>query len=142
MKASQVVKILSANDVGATGTHQSGILVQKDAAVLEIFPKLDGTVLNPRAALTARDQADHSWGLTFIYYNNRLFGGTRNEYRLTRLTKYFRANGVVEGDSLILGRDERGEYHISFTRSSPVQREGGRLTLSGGWRIIPIRRTK
>ncbi len=88
MSEHKIVKVLSANDTGETGGHQAGILVPKDPALLSFFPKLDPTLYNPRVHLRFLDDAGTFWEFAFIYYNNALFDGTRNEYRLTRMTKY------------------------------------------------------
>ncbi len=85
----KISKKLSANDVGTTGAHQAGILVPKEKAILSFFPSLDPSVKNPRMTLVVRELKDGTrWEFNFIYYNNRLFGGTRNEYRLTCMTQY------------------------------------------------------
>lgn len=41
---SQIRKTLSANDVGATGAHQAGILIPKNPKILAFFPSLDKSV--------------------------------------------------------------------------------------------------
>ena len=38
---SKIGKTLTPNDIGVTGSHQAGIAVSKDPAVLEFFPFLD-----------------------------------------------------------------------------------------------------
>ena len=88
----QITKTLSANDVGETGGHQAGILVPKEREILSFFPSLNPRDKNPRVTLVFREPDGITrWDFNFIYYNNRFFGGTRNEYRLTCMTKYFRA---------------------------------------------------
>ena len=83
-------KTLSANDAGETGGHQAGILIPRDRRILTFFPQLNTSELNPRTHITFEDAAGTPWEFAFIYYNNRRFGGTRNEYRLTRMTRYIR----------------------------------------------------
>src|ERR1700743_3002140 len=100
-----ITKVLSANDTGDTGGHQAGILIPKDPKLLGFFPKLDPASPNPRVILYFVDGSGERWEFAFIYYNNRLFGGTRNEYRLTRMTRYMRENGLVPGDQVTLSRD-------------------------------------
>ena len=82
------------------------------------------------------------WEFAFIYYNNRRFGGTRNEYRLTRMTRYIRQAGLVSGDDVILHRDVHGRYSIEhqFTNSATSTPMGSALKLSGGWHLIDISR--
>src|SRR5690349_3215959 len=99
-----IIKELSANDTGDTGGHQAGILVPKEPRILSFFPQLDGTTKNPRHHLIFHDDDGGRWEFAFIYYNNRYFDGTRNEYRLTRMTPYLRGNGLKPGDHVILRR--------------------------------------
>lgn len=138
----EVVKQLSPNDVGTTGAHQAGILVPKAPEVLAFFPSLNGDERNPRASLTFRDDDGLTkWQFEFIYYNNKLFGGTRNEYRLTWMTKYLRAKNALPGDEVVLTKDERG-FQITLRRSAAVQEPDGDevLRLSGGWKVITTMR--
>lgn len=139
MKADQISKTLSANDVGSTGGHQAGMLIPKDPRILSFFPKLDPQTKNPRSHLVFEDDAGQKWTLAFIYYNNRLFGGTRNEFRLTHLTKFIRENGLVEGDEIVLSRRENGGLAIKVRRASAVAaEESGRLVLKlgSGWKVV------
>ena len=133
-------KTLSANDAGETGGHQAGILIPKDQRLLSFFPRLNASVLNPRTHITFEDAAGTLWEFAFIYYNNQRFGGTRNEYRLTRMTRYIRQVGLASGDEIILQRDEHGQYSISHQVAGAVMspRKGSVLSLSGGWHIIDI----
>lgn len=132
-----ITKTLSANDTGETGGHQAGILVPKDPRILEFFPRLDPKQRNPRAHLVFLDDSGTRWEFAFIYYNNRLFGGTRNEYRLTRMTGYIRSNGLVEGDELVFRKDGDAHRLISYRRArSPAVATGGVLKLGGGWTVI------
>jgi restriction endonuclease EcoRII-like protein len=137
-KARSVSKILSANDTGETGGHQAGILVPRDETLLAFFPALDSKKYNPRVHLVFQDSEGFSWEFAFIYYNNKLFGKTRNEYRLTRMTKYIRDSGLVVGDEVILSRDERGGYSVSFRRKRVLTAPEKVLELGSGWRIIDI----
>ena len=134
-------KILSPNDVGSTGGHQAGILIPKDQRILSFFPSLDTRQLNPRAHVVFEDETGKCWEFAFIYYNNRLFGGTRNEYRLTRMTRYLREAGLQSADEVILSHDENGRYFISHQSGStsvPISSNKSILKLSGGWRVIDI----
>jgi hypothetical protein len=137
----QVTKELSANDIGATGTHQAGILVPKAPEILSFFPTLNRRSKNPRAALVVREKRDGTrWIFNFIYYNNAFFGGTRNEYRLTCMTKYLRATGARVGDELVFSKNEEASILVDLQRSrSPASvDELGTLVLGSGWRIINI----
>lgn len=133
-----IAKVLSANDTGDTGGHQAGILVPKEEGILAFFPELDSSLYNPRSHLRFVDEGGSYWEFAFIYYNNALFGGTRNEFRLTRMTKYIRQSGLAPGDEIILSQD-RGQYRISHRRKNRSTRAAGSvLKLGTGWRIIDI----
>lgn len=139
MTPMNVTKQLSANDTGETGGHQAGILVPKRQELLSFFPKLDSSKYNPRSHIIFTDESGIKWEFAFIYYNNALFGGTRNEYRLTRMTKYIREAALVTGDELHLSRDENGDYFVAFHRKMEARLgEKNVLTLGSGWRIINI----
>jgi hypothetical protein len=131
-----IAKLLSPNDVGETGTHQAGIVVPKTTGALAFFPVLDPKEKNPRYAITACDTEGRAWKLNFIYYNNGLFGGTRNEYRLTGLTRFFRENGVKPADELRFRRSTDGQVHIELVRAANGLTPEGKLKLGTSWRII------
>jgi len=133
----RIAKILSANDTGETGAHQAGILVPKEPELLSFFPALDTGQYNPRVHLHFLDDGGTFWEFAFIYYNNALFNGTRNEYRLTRMTKYIRQTRLVAGDELILSRDG-DRYLVSHNRKQKRGHSGNVLKLGTGWRIVPI----
>ncbi|MBS0173268.1 MAG: hypothetical protein JSR64_04450 [Nitrospira sp.] len=137
----RISKTLSANDIGETGAHQAGILVPKEPAILSFFPALSPDRKNPRVTLTFREPDGITrWDFNFIYYNNRLFGGTRNEYRLTCMTKYLRARNAAVGDQVVLSRDGDGRLHVAVERVNVSAAPGGDdvLVLSGGWKVIRI----
>ena len=139
----KISKVLSANDTGETGAHQAGLLVPKNRKMLAFFPPLDSTTKNPRVHLLFEDDSGTEWEFAFIHYNNRFFGGTRNEYRLTRMTHYMRAAGLVEGDTVVFWRAVDGSYSISHRRRQVVAEkrdDTGRtiLQLDGRWAIIDL----
>jgi len=137
MKQRQITKVLSANDTGETGAHQAGILVPKDPALLSFFPTLDPGQYNPRVHLRFVDDGGTFWEFAFIYYNNALFEGTRNEYRLTRMTGYIRQAKLIVGDELALSRD--GErYSVSYKRKHKKEQAGRVLQLGTSWRVIEL----
>lgn len=142
MTPQTIRKTLSPNDAGETGGHQAGILIPKDGRILSFFPALHVEERNPRCHLLFEDRAGDSWELAFIYYNNRRFGGTRDEYRLTRLTRYIRQTMLGSGDEIILQRDESGLYfiHHRFAGPSASTLREPVLRLRGGWTIIDIER--
>lgn len=135
-----ISKKLSANDIGINGTHQAGILVPKAKDILSFFPELNVTIKNPRIKLVVRELSGGSkWEFNFIYYNNALFGGTRNEYRLTCMTKYLRAIDAKVGDELTFSKDENGSVYVDYVRANKTSENfnnEGVLVLSGGWKII------
>ncbi len=132
-----IQKLLSANDVGTTGSHQAGMLIPKEKLILSYFPILDPDSKNPRCLILFVDRAAETWELSFIYYNNALFGGTRNEYRLTRMTKFFRAHNLSEGDVLEFGRNDSDLRSINIIRKMDRETEGRTiLKLRSGWKVI------
>lgn len=135
-----IVKELSANDTGDTGGHQAGILVPKQARILRFFPTLNAAEKNPRHHLVFHDEDGQRWEFAFIYYNNLFFGGTRNEYRLTRMTPYIRGNGLKPGDRIILRRDEETAMRfVSYRRASRLQwTASGALKLGSTWKEVKL----
>lgn len=134
-----ITKVLSANDTGETGGHQAGILVPRERRLLAFFPNLNEKDYNPRAHIKFIDGSGVEWEFAFIYYNNKFFGGTRNEYRLTRMTRFIREAGLVTGDEVILSRSEADDYSIDFKRQSETkQDERGVLKLGSGWKIVDM----
>lgn len=134
----RIAKVLSKNDAGETGGHQAGILVPKATEILSFFPRLDPSQYNPRCHLMFMDDSGSLWEFSFIYYNNALFEGTRNEYRLTRMTKYIRQAGLVVGDEVILSHDGL-RYNVTHKRKRQVEISStGVLKLGSGWRVVQI----
>ncbi len=141
-------KMLSANDVGATGGHQGGILIPKSEAELLVFlPPLDPAIKNPDAWIECVDEGGTERRFRFVYYNNRLHdaNGTRNEYRITHMTKYFREMAAREGDSFEISRDD-GESHYTISVTRPQERlaavkvredsEVYRIKITSSWRRV------
>lgn len=139
-KKRSISKTLSANDTGETGAHQAGLLVPKQPPdILEFFPPLDRSELNPRHHLTFYDEKDERWNFAFIYYNNKFFGGTRNEFRLTCMTPFLRESGLKAGDEIILERSDEGRYLIKYRRAKDSGRgPDGILRLGSNWRVVEI----
>jgi len=135
-------KILTSNDIGGTGSHQAGMHIpKKNEELLRFFPFLDPDIKNPDTWLSCTDPFGDEWKFRYIYYNNKLHetGGTRNEYRITHMTRFFKQNAASEGEELLITRGEKeGCYSIRINRhnlgdnsmSSP-----NRIKLSG-WRKI------
>lgn len=135
-KTDAVEKVLSANDTGETGGHQAGTHIPKYPSMLAFFPELNRSSKNPRISINCIDQDGNNWNFSFIYYNNRFFGGTRNEYRLTGMTKYVRRYNLKAGDRLTLYRDNRNRYRIEFVKSRKEPSDV--LELGSSWKIINI----
>lgn len=132
-------KILSPNDLGLTGTHQAGMLVPKRREILRVFPRLDESTMNPTAIFDAVDPNGKWWSLAFKHYNNALFTkGTRNEYRVTRLTRLLHEADLRVGDRIRFTRDST-VWRVSWERTNLVVRERTALDLTdGGWVAIKL----
>lgn len=138
-----IVKTLSPNDVGETGGHQAGLHIPKKKSILSFFPCLEPSARNPRVHLRFKDQSGYHWKFAFIYYNNKFFGGTRNEYRLTGMTRYIREAGLVSGDEVLMHRHANGSFSISYRRAQEPsiahsETRGTVLILSPNWKTINI----
>jgi hypothetical protein len=133
MTTQTIEKILSANDTGETGGHQAGILVPKDPRILGFFPRLNPTLRNPRTVLDMHDDTGREWTFHFIYYNNRFFGGTRNEYRLTGMTAFFREFNLRVGDAVLFRRISPNHLNVSYRRTRVKSKV---LKLTGAWKVI------
>lgn len=129
-------KTLSANDVGATGSHQVGILVPK--SMVDYFPELAQRVRNPVAWLEIQTPDGRQFRWRYIYYNNRRTGdGTRDEYRLTHVTKYLAEEGAAPGDVLEFRRSGAQQYQIRVMAPENVA-EMLVLRTSGRWRSVRL----
>lgn len=133
----EVAKVLSANDVGKTGTHQAGILVPKVGPYVPFFPSLKVEEANPDCRVTL---VAASLGVVFrarfVYYNSRRLGlGTRDEYRLTGLTKLLRSLGAAEGDALHFRRVRDDEFEVRLV-SQPRNDRQDKSQVGSAWRIV------
>ena len=138
-----VSKTLSRNDLGLTGSHQAGMVVPRE--LVNFFPPLRELEKNPRDVIVAIDEDGVSWNFNFIHYNNKLFGGTRHEYRLTRMTKFLRTQNLFEGDVVKFKfNPETNQYSVSTVRGTDLQdrgrrrkeyKGGGRIVIIGDWEV-------
>jgi hypothetical protein len=140
MEIEYLVKTLSLNDVGSTGSHQAGIVIPREPAALKFFPELDVAEINPRTTIRfVTKEAHEALDLNFIYYNGRLHGtSTRNEYRLTGLSRYFKEVGALAGDSLEFTRSEF-QFGIGLNRRGAgikMSVDPDVVMLSGTWMTI------
>jgi len=131
-----VEKELSGNDTGETGGHQAGMLIPKSGDAFRFFPALPKNIKNPRTVIDLVDETGKIWSFNYIYYNNKFFGGTRNEYRLTGMTEFIRAFNLKTGDTIILEKITERLRLIRYRRKDqPLP--GGPLRLGqAGWRVI------
>lgn len=136
MRPRSISKILSSNDTGETGGHQAGMLIPKGGEILEFFPALNGEEKNPRTYLYFIDDVNKRWKFNFIYYNNKFFGGTRNEYRLTGMTAYIRQNNLKTGDTIVLSRDDNGILSIRCERQDSTSSSIPKLVITGTWKVV------
>ena len=131
-------KLLSKNDTGQTGGHQDGFHIPKSVEAFAFFPNLDEEAKNPRKILVFKDlETGEHWTFSYIHYNNKLFGGTRNEYRLTRVAAYIRKRGLSAGDVVMLDRTGT-DYFISYGTKNAVLEEEDTIRLSGKKKVVFI----
>ncbi len=130
-------KYLSANDTGKTGSHQAGILVPRtDPELLSFFGCLDPRELNPDAWICCVDERGERWRFRYIYYNNKLHtaNGTRNEYRLTHLTKYLRSADASPGDRLMFSATRTpGTFTVALQPQDKVALQQPQSVVLKGW---------
>lgn len=136
-------KILSANDLGLTESHQAGLLIPKRIAHLAYFPILDRFSVNPRESMSFYSiDLRINIRLSYIYYNNKDRGsGTRSEYRLTGTTKFFKevkaepAQNLEFGyiDNLVRAIIIKNEDTVDI--NSPGQKKRPYIT-TNGWKIV------
>lgn len=102
-------KFISANDVGGTGSHQSGFYIAKDAwSLLFDRPGAKGENMDRFVSICWHDYGETD--SRFIWYGQ----GTRSEYRITRFGKGFPflADQYI-GSLLVLAR-VTADYYRAF----------------------------
>ncbi len=135
MESDSIQKILTANDTGETGGHQAGICIPKNESILSFFPKLNKNIKNPRCIIDIIDESGKEWVFHFIYYNSKLFGGTRNEYRLTGMTPYIKEYSLRAGDVVEMYWLDKHKVQIK-TIKKDKQIQGKTIKLSSFWKVI------
>ena len=120
------IKVLTRNDTGETGGHQGGIAVPKTRSeLISFFPKLDIKDFNPEAWIYCTDQDGETWKFRYVYYNGKLFKpqkSTRNEYRITHMTRLFSKWDAKEGDSIVFtSTPKNGDYKIEILKTKDTE---------------------
>lgn len=133
----KIAKILSKNDTGESGSHQSGFHIPQNFSIF--FPVLNKNQKNPRVKIKFMDSEQNIWYLKFIYYNSKFFGGTRNEYRLTHTSKYLRSKNLTAGDRIIFEKKKNG-YYIESEENPQEKLDKGNSTvvLTNKWKEIKL----
>ena len=119
-------KNLTKNDVGETGGHQAGIAVPKaDLDLINFFPFLNPEEFNPDSWLNCTDPDGVEWKMRYIYYNGKSFKppkSTRNEYRITHMTKFFSKWGAESGDDLIFTKtNKENSFQIRIKKQNEIK---------------------
>jgi hypothetical protein len=128
-------KVLTANDVGETKSHQAGMHIPKSMPeLLSFLPALDLTIYNPSVWMICRDHEDTIWKFRYVYYNNKFHSpnGRRDEYRLSHMTKFFKGHGATSGDTFVITKGPNAvEYSIGVTPHNPHSDVGSVILV--GW---------
>ena len=102
--------------MGKTNSHQSGLLIPMRLVKKGFFPHLEDSQRNPRLLITLRDlENNYDYVVNYIKYNNRRFGGTRYEYRMTGVLNLIRHNALRPGDSIFFRPIQSDCFSVSFT---------------------------
>ena len=134
-------KILTPNDTGETGGHQAGIAVpKKNIELIAFFPLLAIETFNPDKWITCEDPEGELWEMRFVYYNGKTFSprkSTRNEYRVTHMTKFFSKWNASSGDAVIFTSTKlEGNYRISI-KKAPTENTGDhKQVVLRGWKAV------
>lgn len=134
-------KQLSGNDLGITNSHQSGMLIpKKNKELLNFLPYLDPSIKNPFVWVTCLDSLDEEFKFKFIHYNNKFHddNGTRDEFRLTHTTRYFRSQDASEGDFFIISGNVNSNIFNIEIKKQEVHLSSPDVVLVrlSGWRKI------
>lgn len=98
------IKFLSANDSGATGAHQSGILLSRKAC-----PMVFGAL--PRDHVVKRNDVQVTWQDDITTYSTFTWYESKGELRLTRLGRGFPyLNPEVTGALFVFSQVDDNEY--------------------------------
>lgn len=132
----RVQKTLSPNDMGDTGSHQAGIHVPK--ALLNFFPRLDESTLNPRSNLRLQSEQGLAGTCAYIHYNNKVVSdGTRDEYRITWIRSFLTECGARTGDTIEFTQIGESQYLVKIVASDTRQlADAVVVDLAGGWKTV------
>lgn len=134
-------KILTPNDTGETGGHQGGIAVPKqNLELIAFFPQLVTETFNPDRWITCNDPDGNLWEMRFVYYNGKTFSpwkSTRNECRITHMTKFFSKWKARSGDSVIFtSTNLEGNYRISIQKAPTEDTGTPKSVALRGWKSV------
>lgn len=133
----KVYKSLSKNELGLTGSHQDGILVPKELARDDFFPFLDPSLPNPRTKIQMKS-SNSVEEFTYVYYNSKKLGnGTRDEYRITGLSKFYREYKCKPGDRVCIVHDDNKNHYEIYVVNENVSSDEDQLqkplVIRAGW---------
>jgi len=136
--ADKFSKILTKNDCGFTGSHQSGLHIsKKEVSLLEALPKLDPSRKNPDIELHCIDKKFGKFVFRYVHYNNRLHtkNGTRDEYRITKITEYLKLTCAIPGDVLSISKIESTDkFYLEITKGAKKIFESNPTVKLIGWK--------
>jgi hypothetical protein len=134
----KVQKLISANDIGLTGSHQAGIHIPK--TLTWFFPVLDEHTLNPDYWLTITTGYGDSHLSLYIHYNNKIVTekGTRDEFRITRIVPALRSAGASAGSVVEFARQSMDEYTLDVVQTDNRKSEDDPIVIdiSKPWKVI------
>ncbi len=132
----RVQKTLSPNDMGDTRSHQAGIHVPK--GLVHFFPALNECELNPRSNMRLQNEQGVIGTCTYIHYNNKVVsGGTRDEYRITRIRSFLTECGARTGDTIEFNRMGDNQYLVRIVASETKPVSGTVVVdLASGWKTV------
>lgn len=135
----KISKSLTKNDLGNTGAHQAGIHVPRKVLSLGIFPLLNTSTKNPRSEIVVVDEERKKWKINLIYYNNKFFGGTRNEVRLTGILSFLKAKAAMPKDIIIFQKTKK-ELKIKVLPQNVISKKEPStvVRISCSWRTLKI----
>lgn len=111
-------KFITANDTGATGGHQNGFHIHKNAYPL-FFDSAGERGTNRDKFFKIKWQGDFETESRFIYYGV----GTRDEYRLTRFGKGFPFLQEDNTGNLLVIAKKSSDYYEAFVLSADEEIE-------------------